>query len=97
MGVSKDNVIGLGLAIFSSIFIGSSYIIKKKGLIKAGASGIRAGSISLLANRKMYNIFVDIHYGVITVQSNTTAVYACELYICNDYVQDSSCICLTKF
>ncbi|XP_074324773.1 putative magnesium transporter NIPA1 isoform X2 [Apium graveolens] len=44
MGVSKDNVIGLGLAIFSSIFIGSSYIIKKKGLMKAGASGIRAGA-----------------------------------------------------
>ncbi|KAK1389804.1 putative magnesium transporter [Heracleum sosnowskyi] len=44
MGVSKDNAIGLGLAIFSSIFIGSSYIIKKKGLIKAGASGIRAGA-----------------------------------------------------
>ncbi|XP_074324772.1 putative magnesium transporter NIPA1 isoform X1 [Apium graveolens] len=44
MGVSKDNVIGLGLAIFSSIFIGSSYIIKKKGLMKAGASGIRAAT-----------------------------------------------------
>lgn len=40
-GVS-NNVKGLILAISSSIFIGSSFIIKKKGLRKAGASGIRA-------------------------------------------------------
>lgn len=57
MGVSSDNVIGLGLAIFSSIFIGSSYIIKKKGLMKAGASGIRAGLISLFA---IYNLFLYV-------------------------------------
>lgn len=43
MGV-PDNVIGLILAISSSAFIGSSFIIKKKGLMKAGASGVRAGS-----------------------------------------------------
>lgn len=63
MGVSKDNVIGLGLAIFSSIFIGSSYIIKKKGLMKAGASGIRAGSISLLADRNIQfclSLYIDM-------------------------------------
>nr|GMD74239.1 probable magnesium transporter NIPA2 [Ipomoea batatas]GMD77794.1 probable magnesium transporter NIPA2 [Ipomoea batatas] len=40
----SDNVHGLILALSSSIFIGSSFIIKKKGLMKAGASGIRAGS-----------------------------------------------------
>ncbi|KDP39338.1 hypothetical protein JCGZ_01095 [Jatropha curcas] len=43
MGVSKDNFHGLVLAISSSIFIGSSFIIKKKGLKKAGAHGTRAG------------------------------------------------------
>ncbi|XP_042015145.1 probable magnesium transporter NIPA2 isoform X2 [Salvia splendens] len=41
VGVS-DNVRGFILAISSSIFIGSSFIIKKKGLKKAGASGTRA-------------------------------------------------------
>ncbi|KAJ9538147.1 hypothetical protein OSB04_030880 [Centaurea solstitialis] len=43
-GMSSDNIKGLILALSSSLFIGSSFIIKKKGLKKAGASGIRAGS-----------------------------------------------------
>ncbi|PSS35669.1 Magnesium transporter like [Actinidia chinensis var. chinensis] len=43
-GISSDNVHGLILALSSSIFIGSSFITKKKGLKKAGATGIRAGS-----------------------------------------------------
>ncbi|XP_060198184.1 probable magnesium transporter NIPA6 isoform X1 [Lycium barbarum] len=38
------NWTGLGLAVGSSAFIGSSFIIKKKGLQKAGASGTRASS-----------------------------------------------------
>ena len=32
--VNKDFFIGLSLAILSSFFIGSSFILKKKGLIK---------------------------------------------------------------
>ncbi|XP_021772154.1 probable magnesium transporter NIPA6 isoform X1 [Chenopodium quinoa] len=43
MSFSKDNVIGFGLALSSSGFIGASFIIKKKGLWKAGTSGVRAG------------------------------------------------------
>ncbi|KAD7478066.1 hypothetical protein R6Q59_026428 [Mikania micrantha] len=43
-GMSADNIHGLVLALSSSIFIGSSFIIKKKGLMNAGATGIRAGS-----------------------------------------------------
>ncbi|KAI4317353.1 hypothetical protein L6164_025226 [Bauhinia variegata] len=39
MGISTDNVNGLLLAISSSIFIGSSFIIKKKGLKRAGNTG----------------------------------------------------------
>lgn len=39
-----DNLIGFSLAFSSSAFIGSSFIIKKKGLQKAGASGTRASS-----------------------------------------------------
>jgi hypothetical protein len=34
---------GLALAVSSSVFIGSSFIIKKRGLKAAGATGIRAG------------------------------------------------------
>ncbi|VFQ79258.1 unnamed protein product [Cuscuta campestris] len=44
MGGFSDNVRGLVLALSSSIFIGSSFIIKKKGLMKAGVTGKRAGS-----------------------------------------------------
>ncbi|KAE8648654.1 probable magnesium transporter NIPA4 [Cucumis sativus] len=43
-GMSSDNVKGLVLALSSSFFIGGSFIVKKKGLKKAGASGIRAGA-----------------------------------------------------
>ncbi|PKA54877.1 hypothetical protein AXF42_Ash000712 [Apostasia shenzhenica] len=44
MGISVDNLRGLVLALSSSIFIGTSFIVKKKGLMKAGATGVRAGS-----------------------------------------------------
>lgn len=42
MGLS-DNSVGVILAGASSAFIGSSFILKKKGLKRAGASGTRAG------------------------------------------------------
>ncbi|KAG8499860.1 hypothetical protein CXB51_006562 [Gossypium anomalum] len=42
-GMSMDNFRGLILAVSSSVFIGSSFIIKKQGLKKAGSSGPRAG------------------------------------------------------
>ncbi|WOL02357.1 putative magnesium transporter NIPA4 [Canna indica] len=41
-GMSPDNIKGLLLALSSSAFIGASFIIKKKGLKKAGASSVRA-------------------------------------------------------
>lgn len=40
----SDQSKGLLLALSSSIFIGSSYVVKKKGLRLAGSSGLRAGS-----------------------------------------------------
>lgn len=60
MGAS-DNVKGLILAVASSIFIGTSFILKKKGLKRAGAAGTRAGlsyahgslSISYLAENSI--------------------------------------------
>ncbi|CAA3007497.1 probable magnesium transporter NIPA4 [Olea europaea subsp. europaea] len=42
-GMSSDNIKGLVLALSSSFFIGASFIVKKKGLKKAGSAGIRAG------------------------------------------------------
>nr|CAB3461430.1 unnamed protein product [Digitaria exilis] len=46
-GMSADNIKGLLLALSSSLFIGASFIVKKKGLKKAGASGVRAGEALL--------------------------------------------------
>ncbi|KAL2512430.1 putative magnesium transporter NIPA6 [Abeliophyllum distichum] len=43
MGVS-DNTRGLVLAMLSSLFIGASFILKKKGLKRAAAAGTRAGT-----------------------------------------------------
>ena len=48
-GMSSDNVKGLVLALSSSLFIGASFIVKKKGLKKAGASGISAGAAIYLS------------------------------------------------
>ncbi|PKU62479.1 hypothetical protein MA16_Dca028453 [Dendrobium catenatum] len=39
-----DNMKGLLLAVLSSAFIGASFIVKKKGLRRAGSSGSSAGS-----------------------------------------------------
>lgn len=46
IGGVSEQTIGLALAISSSIFIGSSFIVKKRGLRLAGATGIRAGALS---------------------------------------------------
>ncbi|KAK7300223.1 hypothetical protein RJT34_11063 [Clitoria ternatea] len=44
MGLSKENLKGLILALVSSAFIGTSFIIKKQGLRRAAViSGVRAG------------------------------------------------------
>lgn len=43
----SDNTRGLVLAVASSAFIGASFILKKKGLKRAGAAGTRAGQLLL--------------------------------------------------
>lgn len=53
-GMSSDNVKGLVLALSSSFFIGASFIVKKKGLKKAGSSGVRAGSFLFLIEKKNF-------------------------------------------
>ncbi|XP_020572042.1 probable magnesium transporter NIPA1 [Phalaenopsis equestris] len=44
MGMSADNCRGFALALSSSFFIGTSFIVKKKGLKRAGTFGVRAAS-----------------------------------------------------
>lgn len=39
-----DRNVGIALAVCSSVFIGASFIIKKKGLRLAGNHGLRAGA-----------------------------------------------------
>ncbi|KAL9260930.1 putative magnesium transporter NIPA3 [Drosera capensis] len=53
-GMSSDNIKGLVLALSSSFFIGASFIVKKKGLKKAGASGVRAVVVGEVANFAAY-------------------------------------------
>ncbi|WMV53979.1 hypothetical protein MTR67_047364 [Solanum verrucosum] len=60
--ISSDNVNGLCLAISSSLFIGSSFIIKKKGLQKAAASGLRAGISHILAHVPVLDMDVLMLY-----------------------------------
>lgn len=43
--VLSDKNKGLVLAVSSSVFIGASFIVKKKGLREAGRTGIRAGNV----------------------------------------------------
>ena len=44
VGANNENAKGVTLALMSSIFIGASFIIKKKGLMAAGATGTRASA-----------------------------------------------------
>lgn len=57
-----DNSMGLILAVASSAFIGSSFILKKKGLKRAGASGTRAGQQNLPF---FYNFLISAGFFVI--------------------------------
>ncbi|GJN16977.1 hypothetical protein PR202_gb04010 [Eleusine coracana subsp. coracana] len=57
-GMSADNIKGLVLALSSSFFIGASFIVKKKGLKKAGASGVRAVIVGEVANFAAYALLL---------------------------------------
>jgi len=77
MGVS-DNCKGLVLAMSSSAFIGSSFILKKKGLKRAAARGTRAGQFSFfIANHS--TLFTKLpFYDVLpcVINSSDCIVYA---------------------
>lgn len=50
-----DFYIGLSLAVSSSVFIGSSFILKKKGLLRLASKGsMRAGDQTKLNCSKVY-------------------------------------------
>lgn len=80
-GVS-DNVKGLCLAISSSVFIGSSFIIKKKGLRKAGTNGNRAGmhtfflSLGLLLPLfRVFNLFIFMRIVFLKVHLHNSLLF----------------------
>lgn len=54
----SDNEMGLVLAVASSVFIGSSFILKKKGLKRAAANGTRAGSFVLPSFLQFFILFL---------------------------------------
>lgn len=52
----SDNATGLTLAVLSSVFIGTSFILKKKGLKRAAAvAGTRAGELLFFLYDYNYN------------------------------------------
>ncbi len=59
---STDNRIGFVLAVSSSAFIGLSFIIKKKGLMRARASGRGAGNTSLFDNKLRIKFTIVIFF-----------------------------------
>ncbi len=61
--MSTDNQKGLALAVSSSLFIGASFIIKKKGLKRAGATGIRAGRWGMVFVGMMPDFRVSVSRG----------------------------------
>lgn len=74
-GMSSDNIKGLVLALSSSFFIGASFIVKKKGLKKAGASGVRAGNSLLIltlivSNDELRSVGVGGHWSVCVSMRN---------------------------
>nr|KAJ0188838.1 hypothetical protein LSAT_V11C900504300 [Lactuca sativa] len=83
-GMSTDNIKGLILALSSSLFIGASFIVKKKGLIKAGASGTRAVIVGEIANFAAYafapaillHIFGILGCALCVVGSTTIVLHA---------------------
>lgn len=67
-GITSESAVGLVLALSSSIFIGSSFIIKKKGLLRAGLSGVRAGvdvSFTLLQDLFVFHFrYISVYTGI---------------------------------
>ncbi|KAF3657802.1 hypothetical protein FXO38_13526 [Capsicum annuum] len=56
--MSSNNIKGLVLALSSSVFIGASFIVKKKGLKKVVASSVRAGNNCGTAMRSLTEVVV---------------------------------------
>ena len=58
----SSNLSGFILALVSSAFIGSSFIIKKKGLRKAGVSGPRASKTSSVFKKKNFGVLLNLAF-----------------------------------
>nr|XP_029513102.1 magnesium transporter NIPA2-like [Oncorhynchus nerka] len=65
-----DFYIGLGLAISSSIFIGGSFILKKKGLLRLARKGqCRAGKVMFMFSHQLYNCVFSMFCGSAVLSS----------------------------
>ncbi|RRT79391.1 hypothetical protein B296_00013800 [Ensete ventricosum] len=71
MGVSVDNIRGLVLALSSSLFIGSSFIVKKKGLKRAGVHGVRAGLVFLGFASLSFPFLIDVFLSTFQVREGS--------------------------
>lgn len=55
-----DFYIGLSLAVSSSAFIGASFILKKKGLLRlAGKGSMRAGTVSFIQRKGNFSYVLE--------------------------------------
>ncbi|KAE9604834.1 putative magnesium transporter NIPA [Lupinus albus] len=84
MAISSDNLIGLIMALSSSIFIGSSFIIKKMGLRKAASNGKRAatGGHSYLYEPFWWAGMISSELFIFLFFSSSILVYSLVLYYC---------------
>lgn len=74
----KDVNLGLALAILSTVFIGASFIIKKKALIKINNQGsIRAsaGGFSYLKEWMWWTGFISSAYSLLVTNLNYVTFY----------------------
>lgn len=83
-GMSSDNIKGLVLALSSSFFIGASFIVKKKGLKKAGASGVRAGN-------SIFGFFSNLCHGFWGVFGMNVEWLSLELVVCRTDIEFCNC------
>lgn len=70
MGVS-DNTRGLILAMLSSLFVGMSFILKKKGLRRAAEAGTRAGM------ERVYTLSMNAGFNLIRNKMCVRCFYVC--------------------
>merc|ERR1719201_449243 len=85
--MDSENQRGVTLALVSSIFIGASFIIKKKGLMAAGQTGLRAsaGGYSYLLQPLWWFGMATMIGGEFAILANcflNETMHACGIFAC---------------